>query len=70
MSTNDPSIPHEPSISAVEAAKSDYGTTSAPTTAETVVPDRLDGRYQTTKWEVWAYYAWVISFFAKRKDYD
>ena len=56
MATND-STPDEPRISGVEEAKSDYGTSPATTTTETVVPDKLDERYQTTKWEVWAYYA-------------
>ncbi|KAK2766240.1 hypothetical protein FQN54_007756 [Arachnomyces sp. PD_36] len=59
MAANDPS-PLEPSIPEVEAAKSDDGTTPEATTTETVVPDRLDARYQTTKWEIWAYYAYYI----------
>lgn len=24
-----------------------------------VAPDQFDEKYQTTKWEIWAYYAWV-----------
>lgn len=26
-----------------------------------IAPDQFDERYQTTKWEIWAYYAWVIN---------
>lgn len=26
-----------------------------------IAPDQFDEKYLTTKWETWAYYAWVIS---------
>lgn len=26
-----------------------------------IAPDHFDEKYQTTKWEIWAYYAWVIN---------
>jgi hypothetical protein len=26
---------------------------------ELVAPDVFDEKYRTTKWEIWAYYAWV-----------
>lgn len=26
-----------------------------------VAPDQFDDQYRTTKWEIWAYYAWVIN---------
>lgn len=26
-----------------------------------IAPDQFDEKYQTTKWEIWAYYAWVIN---------
>jgi hypothetical protein len=24
-----------------------------------IAPDQFDEKYRTTKWEIWAYYAWV-----------
>jgi hypothetical protein len=53
--TDDPDAPVAP-----EAPKSDDGSGIGPPaalTTEIVVPDRLDEKYQTTKWEIWAYYA-------------
>lgn len=26
-----------------------------------VAPDQFDDQHRTTKWEIWAYYAWVIN---------
>ena len=56
MASNDPGlIP-----GAGDLGKIDIEVDSIPADERPVAPDQFDPKYETTKWEVWAYYAYYI----------
>ena len=58
MASNDPGFAVMP---AAEDAKNDAIDGSSDTSDEQpVAPDQFDPRYETSRWEIWAYYAYYV----------
>lgn len=55
MATNDPGLAPVGAI-AEDPAK---GAVDVPADDAPVAPDQFDPKYETTRWEIWAYYRWV-----------
>lgn len=60
MASNDPGF-GLPAVENLKKGSIDAGDgTSTSEETRPVAPDQFDPRYETTKWEIWAYYAYYI----------
>ena len=58
MASNDPGFAVMPA--AEDPQKGDIEVSSLPGEDRPVAPDQFDPQYETSKWEIWAYYAYYI----------
>lgn len=58
MGSNDPGFAVMPN--AEDPKKGDIERDSSTKGEQLVAPDQFDPRYETSKWEIWAYYAYYI----------
>ena len=49
---------HEPGISGLEKGAS--STSPGSSSEQPIAPDQFDPKYETSKWEIWAYYSYYI----------